>query len=324
MIRPLAIVSLILLFVNSAGAALTVRLEGVRDSLSVGQKMEVKLSIVPPGPGHIILPDWTQTLDKFDLLAPADTSGLKITNGQPVTIGLSLTSYEAGEQVFQPVSIRWVSPDGSQVDSAETEPLIVHVRGVVPDSILALADSTQKPYKLLQPNRVKKLGWSLAEILPWVLGILAAGGLFYLLRRLWRKHRRRQLPIEETLPPPRPAHEIALEELDRLRDAQVYQSGRIKDYYIQLSEIIRRYLEARYHIPALESTSFQLLEDMATRITDNNLRSLLQYLLDDADLAKFAKQRPDEETCQKDLEKAYILVRKTTPEAAPLLVGEAA
>jgi hypothetical protein len=272
------------------------------------------------------LPNWDEALGEFELLAPADTSALgKPPDATPRSVGLKVTCYESGEQVFQPITVRWISADGSRTDSASTEPVIVHVQGVVPDSILALADTTQKPYKLLQPNRLKKLGVSLAEILPWVLGMAIAAGALYLLRQWLRRRRKKTEVATHVIAPPRPAHEIALEELDRLRDERLYQSGKIKEFYIRLSDVVRCYVEGRYQLPARESTSFQLLRDMETVLSDQNLRAVLANLLEDADLAKFARQRPDEEDCRRDLEKSYVFVRKTMPlPASPIAQEEAA
>jgi len=321
----LPLILALLLLASVAKAQLNVTLEGVPDSLRVGDPMNFRLKITAPPGGHLQLSRWEDAQDQFDLLTPPDTSALqKQPSGEPVGVGFKATCYEAGEQVLQPISVRWISPDGARVDSAQTEPVIIHVQGVVPDSILALADTTQKPYKLLQPNRIKKLGVSLAEILPWILVILAAAGAFFLLR-WWLQNRRKKVAVvAQVVTPPRPAHEIALEELDRLRDQRLYQAGRVKDYYVALSEIIRRYIEAQFKIPAMESTSFQLLRDVEAAIRDGNLRSVLQNLLEDADLAKFAKHQPDEEICQRDLERAYVLVRKTMPQPVSPIAQEAA
>jgi len=318
---------LVLLLTGALPAQVKVTLDGVKDSLNVGEPMNVRLTISAPAGGRIQLPKWSEALDKFELLTSPDTSAFsQPSSGAPTIIQLRTTCYESGEQVFQPISVRWISTDGSRLDSAQTEPIIVFVQGVVPDTILALADTTQKPYKLLQPNRIRKLGVSLAEIAPWILLAAIAVGIFYLVRWwLRRRKRKTEVAAEIAAPPPRPAHVVALESLDHLRDEQLYQGGKIKEYYIRLSEIVRLYIEGRYQIPAMESTSFQLLRDTESALTDQNLRAVLANLLEDADLAKFAKQRPDEETCQRDLEKAYVFVRKTMPQPAPLLTqGEAA
>jgi hypothetical protein len=328
-----ALLPFVLLLICVTGVTwgqLRVSLEGAPDSLQVGDQVDLRLKIVIPGSGRLLLQDLAQALDKFDLLAPPDTNALKrITLGQPLILALKVTCYEAGEQVLKPIPVVWISADGAQKDSAASEPFIVHVKGVLPDSVLARADTTAKPFKLLAPNRVKKLGVAFSEILPWIIAALAAVGLLVLVRWWLRKRRSKAAEVvEEVAAPPRPAHEIALEELDHLRDARIYQSGRIKEYYVALSEITRRYIEARYDVPAMESTSFQLRQDVESRISDANLRLLLENLLEDADLAKFAKHKPDEEICQRDLEKGYIFVRKTMPPPPSIIVaapaGEAA
>ena len=312
---------LVLLLTRLLPAQVKVALNGVKDSLSVGEPMDVRLTISAPPGGRIQLPKWDEALDKFELLTPPDTAAFTPpSSGAPTTLGLKTTCYESGEQVFQPLVVRWISADGAKIDSAQTEPIIVFVRGVVPDSILALADTTQKPHKLLQPNRIKKLGISLAEIAPWIILLGVAVGAFYLVR-WWLRRRRRKVKfaVEIAAPPPRPAHEVALESLDHLRDDQLFQSGKIKEYYVRLSGIIRLYIEGRYQVSAMESTSFQLLRDIESLLMDQNLRSVLAGLLEDADLAKFAKHRPGEEICQRDLEKSYVFVRKTMPPPASLI-----
>jgi hypothetical protein len=309
---------------NLTFAQMQASLGGAPDTLLMGNPMDLRLTFTPPGPGRL-LPNWTESLDKFDLLVPPDTSALKNPTGGPVVINLKATCYEPGDQTLGPVKMHWLAADGKTI-SGETASFKVHVKGVVPQEELAKADTVQKPVKLLEPNRIKKLGLSFADLVPWILAILIGAGLIWGL--VWYLKKRRRQAEEITAPaiPPRPAHEVALEALDRLRDQQLYQAGRLKEYYSILTEILRRYIEARWEIPAMESTSFQLLRDVEPKIGDANLRLLLENLLSDADLAKFAKNQPDEVTCQRDLEKGYILVQKTTPVAPSILApeGEAA
>ncbi len=309
-----------LLTVSAGKAAFHVTLKPEADTLRLGDPLLLQLTLEPPSPGRLLPPDFSQDLEPFELSAPPDTSALQKTDGSPLHWNLKVTSYEAGDQVLPPLTFVWVSQDGSVQDTAETEPMILYVRGVVPDSVLAAADTASKPVALLHPNHIKKLGFALSEFLPWILILFAAAGGFFLVRYLL-KHRKRKTTAELPAAPPRPAHELALEELDRLRDRRLFQSGRIKEYYSELSGIIRHYIEARYDIPALESTSFQLLRDIEVEIRDENLRGVLESLLEDADLAKFAKHQPDEVACQRDLEKGYVFVQKTKPAPQPILAA---
>lgn len=319
------IIILIFLFLPGVlQAELEVHIEGARDSLLIGDPLNIRVNIEAPANGHLMYSDWEEILQPFELSARPKATVQSTEEGvQNVSIELLLSCYKTGAQVLQPIPFRWVSEDGEKADSAETEPIIIQVVGLVSDSILAMADTTQQPHHLLQENRRHRLGYSLAEILPWALTFLATIALFFLIR--WLIKRRRKDSQELTAgPPPRPAYEIALEELDKLRDRRLYQAGQIKEYYVALSEIIRKYIEGRYEIAAMESTSFQLEREMQMRLSDKNLLSLLENLLSDADLAKFAKFLPDQIICQKDLERGYHFVEKTKPQPPPLFSEEAA
>jgi len=309
--------------ISTTGADLRVHLEGVRDSLRIGDPLDLLLQISAPPGGYVLLPDWKEVLGDFELLAQPDTvSSLYVEEPQQMEISLRTTCYSTGDQILPAILVRWVSADGVISDSAETEPVIVHVQGVVPDSILALADTTLQPHHLLQSNRRWKLHLSFAEVAPWILGALVVVGVFFLLLRLFRR-KRKEIEDIGTWPSSRSPHEIAFEELDALWDKRFYQNGRIKEYYSELSEIIRRYIQARFKLPALESTSFQLLREIEPHLAEENYGAL-EKILSDADLAKFAKHQPAEEICRHDLEEAYVLVHKTIPQTVPGAVVEAA
>ncbi len=308
----------------SSQAKLEVGITGVPDSMRIGDPLEVILNLEMPLDGQLLMPDLPQVIPPFELLSAPEMSSLESDIARRHTqLSLRVTCYEPGDQVFQPIPVKWVSEDGSLVDSVASEPYIVYIGSVIPDEILALADTTQQPHHLLQPNRGKKVGYSLSELIPWLLILLALIAGYFLIRWLIRRRKTTTEEIEVG-PPPRPPHEIALEELDRLRDRKLYQSGEIKPYYSNLSEIIRRYIEALYSVPAMESTSFQLLRDIESKFSDTKLMTILQDLLSDADLAKFAKYIPDAGTCQKDLENSYTLINRTKPAPAPLISEEAA
>jgi hypothetical protein len=94
--------------------------------------------------------------------------------------------------------------------------------------------------------------------------------------------------------PPRPAHEIALEELDTLKRKDLVSRGDWKTYYSELSDIVRRYLENRFGLAAPDMTTEEFLVYVRDRsILEASYKSLLREFLTASDLVKFAKYIPD-------------------------------
>ena len=122
-----------------------------------------------------------------------------------------------------------------------------------------------------------------------VLALIIAIVLYFVFRK-----KKEIIPIEERIPP----YELAMQRLNQLDAKQLYQQDKVKLYYSELTGIVRAYIERELHIPALESTTDELIET----ITDFNKISTLdlpketiknlQNLLKEADLVKFAKSKP--------------------------------
>jgi hypothetical protein len=91
-----------------------------------------------------------------------------------------------------------------------------------------------------------------------------------------------------------PAHEKALESLEQLKSAKLWQQGQVKEYQSRLTFIIRDYLENRYELPALESTTGEIVKKLQSGELDMSDINSLKRILQVADLVKFAKAKPDE------------------------------
>lgn len=138
--------------------------------------------------------------------------------------------------------------------------------------------------------------------------LLALGGFFgYRFYKLKKERGYLIKPPE----PPRPAHEIALESLDLLKQKELPQKGFVKQYYTEISEIIRRYLENRYFIRALEETSFEILQDVEDQEIEREQIESLKEILELSDLVKFAKHVPLEEENDAILNLSYKFVEDT-------------
>lgn len=152
--------------------------------------------------------------------------------------------------------------------------------------------------------------WILLVIL--ILAILAV--LFVFIRKYWQKK-----PIFVTAPEPAlPAHIIALQQLDKLKQEKPWHHGRSKEYHTELTTIVRTYIEQVFEIPSLEMTSDEILENLSDMRKENKeafvaLRQLLQL----ADLVKFAKWNPTPDEHELSLANSYSFVKLTKVEEQP-------
>jgi hypothetical protein len=85
----------------------------------------------------------------------------------------------------------------------------------------------------------------------------------------------------------------------------------VKEYHIEVSEILRTYVERRFSVPALEMTTREVAEGLQAARVDADIKERLQRFLDRCDLVKFAKVRPDAERSRSVLELGRELVRRT-------------
>jgi hypothetical protein len=148
------------------------------------------------------------------------------------------------------------------------------------------------------------------DYLPWVMGVLAVLALLWLFYTLaLRRQKARLLSRSMALPP----HELALKKLDALKQKNRIAAGQVKEHYAELTDILREYLEKRFEIPALESTTHETVQALQGLEFPNPLIAPLQQLLEQADLAKFARSIPEESFYESSFSLARQLILDTQP-----------
>lgn len=143
----------------------------------------------------------------------------------------------------------------------------------------------------------------MAFLLLYILVLLT---IWYVLKKKYgRKEENR---VEVPLLPP---HVVAIMELDRLKSERIWKSGKCKEFYTTLSDVLRRYIERRFQVNALEMTTDEILlmfrKDRDTQSVYQNLRQILQL----ADLVKFAKIQPLENENELSIVNSYFFVNQT-------------
>lgn len=158
---------------------------------------------------------------------------------------------------------------------------------------------------------------------PW-LPVGAALAVLALLATAIALLLKRRAAVEPaTPPPPPPAHERALRALDALLSRHLPEQGAVEPYFVELSEILRRYIEDRFGLRAPERTTEEFLaelrnSDAGRRALEAAQRDVLRGFLERADLVKFARDEPDLDVCAQAAGAARDFVRGT---AAPCAGG---
>jgi hypothetical protein len=111
--------------------------------------------------------------------------------------------------------------------------------------------------------------------------------------------------------------------LQQLEKKELWQKGEIKDYYSELTDIARNYIEEEIHIPAMESTTSELIEELRKAAKQKKLKlsnetvENLEKVLKQADLVKFAKIKPlafEIEEDKKRISNSIVIIHKSIPE----------
>ena len=120
--------------------------------------------------------------------------------------------------------------------------------------------------------------------------------------------------MTRTLGPP---WEIALQNLDTLEKQRLWQAGKIKEYYSELTDILRHYLQQQHAVEAMEMITDEILSAYDSTGLDAESRPKLFYILTQADYAKFAKAVPQKAENELSMTYARQFIEATKPIVVP-------
>ncbi len=203
------------------------------------------------------------------------------------TFTVTLQHFGVGEAQIPSFPLTYVDLEG------QVETMGVPGRKFTVESLLANEPDPQRrpddpPVSLEYPNETAET-IIYSGLVALVLGAIAAFS--------WMRWRRREKPV--VLPPPVPAHLIALDALDGLerRRESMVESGRFQDFYVELTEIAKGYLEGRFGFEVLDRTTDEIRRElmaMHERITPLDPDVVIRFL-QECDLVKFARFAPPAE-----------------------------
>ncbi|MFQ5738413.1 MAG: hypothetical protein ACE5JX_05330 [Acidobacteriota bacterium] len=276
-----------------------------RDRITVGDLIQYTVTVVSDPDIQVKLPGPVEKLGDFEvrnyqLAEPEKKEGKVISK-----VGYTLSIFSTGAFKIPPLTIDFHSNDEPSFRSLTTEEVPILVKSVKPADAKDIRDI--KP-----PVEVLAGWWSLWPWFALAAGLVGLGAMLWFWKRRPGKPPRPSAAPQPNLLPP---EEEALRALRRLRESGWLEEGRIKLYYVEISQIIRRYIERRHRIPAMESTTAEVLEDLKKSPVRSAWVQLVTSFLNRSDLVKFAKYLPPEEESQEAMEQAFRIVKSGRQEA---------
>lgn len=240
------------------------------------------------------------TVEALDYIA--DTTKDKDGSVKSIEQKVIVTTFDAGRQYIGGIAVV-VDNGGVPVILAPSDSLFLVA------TYAADADTTKCEVKA--EADVEKEPYTFWEIARWFVAALLLAAIVFAL--IWIVRRRKENKPLVILPKskPVPADKRALSELENLRRKELWQKGRIKKYYTDMTDIVRRFLRNMYGIKAAEMTTRQTLRAFHN-ISDwsDESETLLRQLLQKADMVKFAKSQPESHEHDMAMQNAIDFVHK--------------
>ena len=273
-------------------------------SILIGQEIRYKMQVETDSTNLVVFPEG-QTFQPLEVIETYNTDTLKEGRKSILTKEYALTQFDSGSYVIPRQKIL-IADQVFFTDSLQVE-----VRNVVVDT------TKQKMYEIKPLVDVEApfvINWK--KWLLWIgIGVLLIGIIIFFVFRQKKKKENK----EKDLPP----YERAMLALKRIDEAHLLEQESHKEYYSQLSDTARKYIDEEIYDHAMESTTDELITRLDQEIKSGSLKldkatiNELKHVLQTADLVKFAKSRPDILNAKNDrriIEDVIVKTKDAIPE----------
>ena len=276
----------------------------------LGDKLELVLNVEAEAGVSITMPDYDPALGRFDVLKHSASNNVTSEAKQQFQERYSMQATRSGRMRIPRLRIEFEDKRQNQVDDVEgdegpkellTEEIALVVADVLPEDARgqALPETPGTLDPAFGQTFFKRFGWLL-------LPLIIAFGLIVLFFR-WRKKSNKQ---EAKIDP----YDAAVARIEKLKSQGVPDEEGLDDWYVELSSIVRHYVEGRFNVRAPELTTEEFLR-VAQQSKTSGLslehKNLLGELLEGCDRVKFGKYRPANEEIQSALEITSKFIKDT-------------
>ena len=272
------------------------------DTILVGQPFDYQLLLTVPKDYNVDWKRFGDTLSKsIEIIKEGELTTTPVENSDNVLMKqqLTLTTFDTGYVYVPEIDIYYSkSLQDSVRYKLHTMEKELYVKTVAVDTTQAF----------LPINGVMKQYVTAKEVLPWAAIVIAVVGMLYLIYYL-QKHKKTQQPVViEKKKPTIPAIVTARAKLADMKDNELWNSLKVKDYYTDLTDIAREYLEGQFEIDAVEMTTDEIMKEVNALNLQEFVKMKLQDTLITADLVKFAKANPSKDENEQSFKDINLFV----------------
>ncbi|MBP5318654.1 MAG: hypothetical protein J6Y77_04560 [Paludibacteraceae bacterium] len=270
--------------------------------IRVGEQAVLHYELVQPDNVRFSVPSFADSVcTGVELVGEPSMDTVRLTDNRiQVDIDYIVTSFDSG---FYFIPSQLFEDETGFV--LESKPLSLSVTTIQ----VNLQDAIRPEKGLMQPP-FDWLGLIVMLLIVKAALLLLAVIIILVMHFVFKK----RVPLLSPEPEPEiPPYEQAYGRLVEIREKKRWQLGEVKEFYTDLTDVLRTYLSKRFKISAMESTTDEILEDVKSIPEMADYRSDLKSVLEEADLVKFAKQVPFENENYQVIDAAFKLVEGTKP-----------
>ncbi|MDR1682633.1 MAG: hypothetical protein LBS25_04515 [Candidatus Symbiothrix sp.] len=302
--------TIVALWIASAVSAQTAVIQASLDSMQIliGEQVHLHLKIAADQGAQLQLPYFPEKLiDGVEVLEISQPDTTDIGNNRmQIRYDYLITSFDSALYLLPPF------PLIVGTDTCYSNELALKVSSVS-------VDTESGQFFDIKDILVPELVWQ--DYIIWLVLFIALRILTALITVLlieWKKKNRTiRLPFRKETKPDLPPHIRALQALDAIKSEKLWQRGKEKEYYSQITDVVRTYIDERFQIAAMEMTTGEILLRIRSVSAADFVFDHLKRLLFQADLVKFAKYRPLPEENEMSIGNAYFFVDQTIPVPKP-------
>ena len=288
--------------------------------IAIGQQATINLEVIAPKGNNIIFPVFNDTLvSGVEVLAMPKPDTIYSNDIMTISQKYIITSFDSAlyHIPYIPVidgldtirsndfALKVVSPELSEATLAYLREMTEQKIDSIDFDQLGITDikAIQEPPFVWTDY----MNYILMGLLVFLIIVVISLGIYFYYRKKKKGYFFKPVVIQ-------PPHVIAINALNHIKDEKLWQQGREKEYYTELTDTLREYLESRYHINAFEKTSDEILSLVNGLIEEDSSQLGLKQILKLADLVKFAKYKPLLDENDLSLVNAFLFVNQTKKE----------